>query len=114
MNPGQPKGVTIPVSQRMPEPPKAGQPNTVQHVVEGKMVAVQYTDRNGTAHITTCFLLGGKLYHVPDGEKWSASLQGAQGWLQDSVIERLGLASDAEQDSPHPVAVPEKDEVDIV
>lgn len=104
-------GVRIPEGQRQQEL-VPGRPKTLQHVQRAELVGVQYTDDAGKAHVTTCMLIGGKLYQLPNGEEWSAKLTGAAGWLQDSVKERLGVST-AEDAATQAAKVPEADGVDI-
>lgn len=85
-----------------------GTARAISHFVEAKSYAIEYTDDEGTKHVTIVMRIGGQWYLPPNGENYAATLRPirSDNWLGKALTERL-------LDST-PTALPKADAVDVV
>lgn len=83
-----------------------GQAQKVTHVVEGKVVFVNYNDEQGRPTVAMFFEVGGQYYAPSDTVAWCSTLRPMTDWLTKGVSE---FTKDNE-----PATIPKDDAVDVM
>lgn len=83
-----------------------GQSQRVNHVVEGKVIFVNFNDDQGRSTVAMFFEVGGAYYAPGDTVAWCSTLKPMTEWLAKGVAE---FTKDRE-----PAAIPKDDTVDVM
>jgi len=83
-----------------------GPSQKVMHVVEGKVIFVNYNDEQGRPTVAMFFEVGGQHYAPSDTVAWCSTLKPMTDWLAAGVAE-------FQKDSA-PVNIPKDDTVDVL
>ena len=103
MQPGtRPQGVMIPAGQINPD---RGEPNKVYNVAKMTPYAIEYTDEHGGKHTNIAYLVGDVVYLDQNGERWTAGLRQATGYIKEAVTAAANSAA---------APIPEDDSVDVM
>jgi hypothetical protein len=83
-----------------------GQSQKVTHVVEGRVVFVNYNDEQGRSTVAMFFDVGGQYYAPGDTVAWCSTLKPMTDWLAKGV-------ADFTRNS-EPAVIPKEDSVDVL
>jgi hypothetical protein len=83
-----------------------GTPQTLQGVVEAKLLVVGFFDERGRSQTMVVMDVGGKYYTPPNAIEWCASLRPLAKWITDQIKKK-------DEANKVPVNLPEEDRVDV-